>query len=219
MRTSTDALDLDSLLLRWSSGVNTSYSSGLKGGIAWAFDPALCDRLVPLFPEEERARSGFYGLWQHLMPSLLRCEHLKATIRTSMRSWEAANTNIRFFEVSSLCDRAWQTPGSEPNPSMPPYAPPAPPPVTSPSLPPYSPPQPPLVPPSAPPPVPPLPPALPCNPVTVRTVTLSYAAEISWILDGYIHNAAPFTDRSEAEQSICLTPVRAHSLELVDAFA
>ena len=74
----TDALDLDSLLLRWSSGVNTSYSSGLKGGIAWAFDPALCDRLLPLFPEEERARSGFYGLWQHLMPSLLRCEHLEA---------------------------------------------------------------------------------------------------------------------------------------------
>ena len=56
----TDALDLDSLLLRWSSGVNTSYSSGLKGGIAWAFDPALCDRLLPLFPEEERARSGFF---------------------------------------------------------------------------------------------------------------------------------------------------------------
>ena len=161
----TDALDLDSLLLRWSSGVNTSYSSGLKGGIAWAFDPALCDRLVPLFPEEERARSGFYGLWQHLMPSLLRCEHLKATIRTSMRSWEAANTNIRFFEVSSLCDRAWQTPGSEPNPSMPPYAPPAPPPVTSPSLPPYSPPQPPLVPPSPPsePPSPPQPPSIPYN--------------------------------------------------------
>ena len=40
-----------------------------------------------------------FGFWQYGMPELLRCEHLKATIRTAMRSWEAANANIRFFEV------------------------------------------------------------------------------------------------------------------------
>ena len=31
-----DVLDPEALLARWSSGTNTSYTSGLKGGIAWA---------------------------------------------------------------------------------------------------------------------------------------------------------------------------------------
>ena len=110
----------DPLIARWSVGSNKSYSDGLKGGIAWAIDPKLCEQLTPLFPEETLWHKGYFFpdvFWQAAMPSLLRCEHLKNTIRTAMRAWEAANTNIRFFEVSSLCDEAWVSPGGELPPS------------------------------------------------------------------------------------------------------
>ena len=53
-----DILAPDPLVARWSSGSNTSYTDGLKGGITWAFDPALCDRLLPLFPEESQVETA-----------------------------------------------------------------------------------------------------------------------------------------------------------------
>ena len=139
-REPVDVLEAGARLARWSAGTNASYSDGLKGGIAWALDPALCDHLTPLFPEETEWRKGLFGFWQYGMPELLRCDHLKATIRTAMRSWEAANSNIRFFEVTTLCDQAWTTPGDASAPSPPPTFPPLSPPEPSPELPPPNPP-------------------------------------------------------------------------------
>lgn len=158
-----DVLDPEALLARWSSGTNTSYTSGLKGGIAWALDPDFCERMLTRFPEETLWRGGqsyFFGdAWATLMPSLLRCEHLKQSIRTAMRAWEAANSNVRFFEVTSLCNDAWTTPVPPLPPAMPPMAPPTLPPNPSPDSPPGFPPRPP---PSAPyVATPPLPPFLP----------------------------------------------------------
>ena len=45
-----DLFDPGALIARWSHGSNTSYTDGLKGGIAWALDPDLCDRLLEKFP-------------------------------------------------------------------------------------------------------------------------------------------------------------------------
>ena len=68
-----DILAPDPLVARWSSGSNTSYTDGLKGGITWAFDPALCDRLLPLFPEESLWRGPGYFFepeaWNSARPS------------------------------------------------------------------------------------------------------------------------------------------------------
>ena len=156
-----DALAADALIARWSSGAN--HTDGLKGGIAWALDPALCDALVPLFPEAQGFQDGFFGFFKVAHPStkpFLSCAILKGALRMAMRSWEAANSNIRFFEVTSLCESNWVSNSAvtEP-PGVSPTAPPVP---NLPPLPPASPPpEPPLAPGTAanslpPPPPPPL---------------------------------------------------------------
>lgn len=155
-KTPADILDasanLDPLVARWTAGSNTSYSEGLKGGISWALDPALCDALISRFPEEEKPRTGLFAF---LHPQMISCARVRESIRTAMRAWEAANSNVRFYEVSALCDRGgWQTPPEKVPPSLR-----SPPPPTTPP-PPCPPPTPPLAPPS-PPTLPPLPPLAP----------------------------------------------------------
>ena len=175
-----DVFEPNPNLVRWSMGGNASYLDGLKGGISWAIDPALCDALVPLFPEEWRPRQGWFGIWQYLYPSLLRCEHLKNSIRMAMRSWEAANSNVHFFEVTSLCDGRWETPASQFPPGSPP---PASPPFINPSMPPSPPPQPPATPPQ-PPCAPPMPPLYPGLESPFRNVTAGPAFEFLPMSEG-----------------------------------
>ena len=137
-----NSADLDPLLVRWSVGSNTSYSEGLNGGIAWAIDPALCDALLPRFPEEAKTRTGLAGF---LHPQLISCGDLRASIRTAMKAWEAANANVHFYEVTSLCDNGgWSLPPERRPPVVPPPSPPSPPP------PPRNPPAPPPLPPRTP---------------------------------------------------------------------
>ena len=119
----TDIYGKDPSIVRWSAGSNTSSSHGLKGGITWAFDPDLCGRIMPLFPEETLWKGTYFfpdTFWAAAMPSILNCDHLKSKIRMAMRAWEAANSNIRFFEVSSKCDNEWVNPRSDTPPAMPP---------------------------------------------------------------------------------------------------
>ena len=146
----TDAFAPDALIGRWTAGSNTSYTEGLKGGIAWAIDPKLCEQLMPLFPEDTVWRRDYIFpgyIWAYITPSFLSCDHLKETIRNSMQAWEAANSNIRFFEVSSLCDESWINPEGRMPPATPPTMPPSAPPTTSPSTPPPTPPEAPPMPP------------------------------------------------------------------------
>uniref|UniRef100_A0A7S2GE38 EF-hand domain-containing protein n=1 Tax=Haptolina brevifila TaxID=156173 RepID=A0A7S2GE38_9EUKA len=153
----------NALLARWSSGMNTSFTDGLKGGIAWAFDPRLCDSLLPLFPEEVNLISGGW-LPGAMMPSLIQCGRIKAGVRAAMNAWEAANSNVRFIEVTNMCENAWVTVDPRvappPSPSMPPLEPPSPlTPPSPPSMPPFPPSEPPL--PPTPPEHPPPPPYFP----------------------------------------------------------
>ena len=182
-------------VVRWTAGNATSFTSGLKSGIAWAFDPRLCDALMPLFPEEVAPRRGLWGLWEHTLPSFFRCAHLKASIRTAMRAWEAANANVHFFEVTSLCEAAWVTPGGAT--SMPPSAPPPGAPPPPPNCPPGGPP-----PPMAPgenatvPPYEPLPPlgdvgaSTPCDAASMSCLQCEYAELIISAFSSSAHAAA-----------------------------
>jgi len=194
---SVDVLDwhLANSLVRWSTGSqNTSYTDGLKGGISWALDPALCDHLLPRFPEETTMHNT--QLWKDILPKFVQCGHIKQRIRQAMAAWEAANSNIRFFEVTSLCANAWVTidpsVSPPPSPGIPPSNPPSP---ISPSFPPDSPQG---TPPSAPPP--PWSPnetvytwpdprepgaAVPCDNASIACISCPYA---ELIISGFFHS-------------------------------
>ena len=150
-------------LVRWTFGDQRTgttlgdRTSGLQGAITYAFDPGLCDALLPLFPEEYEFRMGWFGLWEQSLPSFVDCDRIKHSIRKAFHAWEAANANVRFFDVTDMCANAWRSPAA-PAPSMPPRppnqpnTPPAPPPRSPPpSTPPCPPPKFPIRRPSSPP--------------------------------------------------------------------
>ena len=86
-----DAIGGDPLLVRWSSGANTSYTSGLKGGISWALDPALCDELVRTANVVVELRSQPLALPRQIRHVLRE----RILLRHRLRS--------RGFTVSGLC--------------------------------------------------------------------------------------------------------------------
>jgi len=172
------------MIWRWSLDVNGTHDStaavlgsrrgtGLSGGISWSLDPRVCEMLLPLIAEEVQ----LHEQTQLPMPTLVDCDLVRRMVRRAMSAWEAANQNVRFFEVTSMCDpnRTYYVAPPPPPPSAPPAlnatpaAPPSPP-VTPPAppsapphyawLPPFSPP------PTGPPPplAPPEPPGPPCPP-------------------------------------------------------
>lgn len=59
----------------WSQPADPHSTHGLGGGIAWAWDPALCASILPAFGE--------------LVPSV-GCDDLRATMRRSFSAWSSA---------------------------------------------------------------------------------------------------------------------------------
>jgi len=99
-------------LYRWTAGNETSWVEGLKGGITWAVDPSLCSLLLERMPEVTTTREGLFGFYEWLFPAFVDCEDIYATLRLSLAAWGAANDNVRFFEVTTLCENAWQSAGT-----------------------------------------------------------------------------------------------------------
>ena len=66
--------------------------SGLGGGITYAWDPALCEHLMPKFDE----RNAYFF-------SFLSCTDLRAGMERAFASWEANHPFIRFHDMSELC--------------------------------------------------------------------------------------------------------------------
>ena len=98
-------------LARWSMGENTSSTDGLRGGIAWAVEPSWCNNMLSRFPEETTMHDGWP--WNiGAMPTVLDCDELLITLRRTFSAWQGANSNLRFFEVTSLCDGKWQWPNA-----------------------------------------------------------------------------------------------------------
>ena len=65
---------------------------GLGGGITYAWDPNLCDALLPRFRED------FF-----FMP-FVDCVMLKAAMARGFHSWSANNARISFVDVTDECD-------------------------------------------------------------------------------------------------------------------
>jgi len=100
---SADVLNGDSEILRWNVAPS---AGGQRTDIAWALAPNVCDEssgLLRLLPEETLLQGSL------TLPQLFGCGTLRRSVRKAMAAWEAANSNIRFFDVSSLCTDAWNS--------------------------------------------------------------------------------------------------------------
>ena len=80
----------------WSFPADAGSRAGLGGGISWAWDPAICDRLLPKF-RENFASVQFVG-----------CEELKAAVHRSFASWSDNHALISFTEVTEECAKLGQ---------------------------------------------------------------------------------------------------------------
>jgi hypothetical protein len=67
---------------------------GLGGGITWAWDPSLCDKLLPLFSER--------------IFSLIECEDIKAALTRGFDSWARNSRYIKFHDVTGDCEALGQ---------------------------------------------------------------------------------------------------------------
>ncbi len=66
---------------------------GLGGGLTFAYDPSICDELLPAFSESD-------GLWG---VSFVDCESIKAAIRSAFASWSANHPMLKFHDVTADC--------------------------------------------------------------------------------------------------------------------
>ena len=98
---SADVLSADPRLARWSAPPSFEQKAGLGGGIAWAWAPRLCDELLPAFPEETELHGPLP------LPRLITCDELRRMVLQAMAQWEAANHNVRFFDVTQQCEGHW----------------------------------------------------------------------------------------------------------------
>ena len=129
-----DVLDPDGpngTLGRWPLAENTTTADALGGGISYAFDVKLCERLLPMFPEETVLQE--YTSFFFPFPRFIDCRLIERKVQQAMAGWAAANTNVRFFEVTSLCNEGQ---GANLSPPPPPYFMPFSPPSAPPSAPP-----------------------------------------------------------------------------------
>ena len=69
-------------LYRWSETTDVRSDYGLGGGISFAFDPQLCDLIIPQFPEGKDV-IRFY--------EFVTCATIKEVVLSAFRTWAANN--------------------------------------------------------------------------------------------------------------------------------
>ena len=77
----------------WHLPSDSSDTLGLGGGIAYAWDPLLCDRIQPLFRED----IFFY--------TLVGCEDIRQAMSRAFHSWSNNHRFINFIDVTDECQR------------------------------------------------------------------------------------------------------------------
>lgn len=80
----------------WTLPDDPTSHVGLGGGITWAWDPALCDALLPRFRED------FFFV------PFVDCTMLKAAMNRGFHSWSANSARISFVDVTEECARIGQ---------------------------------------------------------------------------------------------------------------
>ena len=74
---------------------------GLGSGISYAWDPTLCDQLLPTFGEDISDMS------------FITCDNLRAAWARALTTWSVHHPQISFTDVSKACDAAGDTTGGE----------------------------------------------------------------------------------------------------------
>ena len=82
-----------SLGFLWHSPEASNESRGLGMGITWAWDGALCPKLLPRFKED------FFFV------EFLTCKDLKAAMHRAFQSWAQNHPLINFVEVTEECKK------------------------------------------------------------------------------------------------------------------
>ena len=87
-------------------GSHRNKMHGLGGGITWAFDPTLCDDLMPTF------REGAV-----VVPRLVTCDDVRASIERAFGKWSGNNRFIDFIDVTEECAKTgvWSGKADAPN--------------------------------------------------------------------------------------------------------
>ena len=76
----------------WSQPETTSESKGLGGGITWAFDPTLCENILPSFSEQP-----VFGI------SVIDCNQIRASIHRGFATWSDNSAKLTFIDVTQEC--------------------------------------------------------------------------------------------------------------------
>jgi hypothetical protein len=94
---STSTVNADrSLGFLWSLPASSMDERGLGQSITWAWDPALCDALVPTLRDEA------------LSIRMVGCASLKSAMQRAFDTWSQNHPAISFIEVTDLCEATFQ---------------------------------------------------------------------------------------------------------------
>ena len=80
----------------WNKPLDSGSTVGLGGGITWAWDPALCPRIM------DRFREDFFFV------KFITCEQLKAAMGRGFASWAHNSIEISFTDVTRECEAIGQ---------------------------------------------------------------------------------------------------------------
>mmetsp|Transcript_4076 Transcript_4076/g.11588 ORF Transcript_4076/g.11588 Transcript_4076/m.11588 type:complete len:545 (+) Transcript_4076:36-1670(+) len=69
--------------------------SGLGGGIAFAIDPAFCERLLPVFKEDSGPQIKAF--------QFITCEEINDAIARAMTTWSLNHPYVKFYNVTDEC--------------------------------------------------------------------------------------------------------------------
>lgn len=94
----------------WNSPVLATDETGLGGGITWAWDPNLCELLMPRFME---------SIWFY---DLVECADLKSAIARAFDKWAANSRFLKFIDVSWECEKLGKNYGPPTNTTLHPAA-------------------------------------------------------------------------------------------------
>jgi hypothetical protein len=85
----------------WNTPTNRLSTAGLGGGLTFAYDPRICEDLLPAFSEA----TGLWGV------SFVNCASIHAAIRRAFASWSTNHPTLKFNDVTADCAAAGDVSG------------------------------------------------------------------------------------------------------------
>lgn len=90
---STANYNADQLLgYLWTVPFDDTSTRGLGGGITYAWDPDLCEKIVPAFRED-------FNIF-------INCRALRSGIHRAFNSWQDLHSTVKFHDVTEICDNS-----------------------------------------------------------------------------------------------------------------